>query len=154
PPWAVAAMLRPFLIRYEMEYEPDIDWIRGNFGPKHNNTLAERKETYEYFKEYGTDKGRAGSAYCSPDTIRMPAGLHPQDYTHRTTLLQKGKLAPNGYVWMELSVANFNTGKLQPGEPRRNVGRFSAPVPVGLTKEQKDYFAARMRMRIKDETGK
>ena len=78
----------------------------------------------------------------------------PQDYTHRTTLLQKGKLAPNGYVWMELSVANFNTGKLQPGEPRRNVGRFSAPIPVGLTKEQKDYFAARMRMRIKDETGK
>lgn len=71
----------------------------------------------------------------------------PKDYSFRTTLLQKGKLAPKGFVWMELLVKRFVTGK-------RDTGKFSAPIPVGLSKDQKEYFAARMRLRIKDETGK
>lgn len=76
----------------------------------------------------------------------------PKDYRFRTTLLQKGKLAPKGFVWMELSVENYITGKME--GVKRNTGRFSAPIPVGLSKDQKEYFAARMRLRIKDETGK
>lgn len=71
----------------------------------------------------------------------------PQDYTYKTTLLEKGKLAPAGFVWMELKIQNWDDG-------RRSAGRFAAPVPKGLSKEQKEYWAARVRLSIKEKTGK
>lgn len=65
----------------------------------------------------------------------------PKDYTYKTTLLNKGKLARKNYVWLSLTVRS----------PRGLDLNYKVEMPKGLSKEQQEYFAAMTRRAILEQ---
>lgn len=76
-----------------------------------------------------------------------PLEDYPKDFTFSTTLLCRGKLAPEGQIWLKLQITRKSHFA------GRAVFSFYAPVPKGLSDEQKEYLAKLTRLRVLKEKG-